>query len=124
MILKKSIERILGCTIGMAFLVSYSSTFAHTQINGRVSLVRTHSADLIPNWAPPMFWFTMQGITAAENCSKFSNGEILFVGHDIQMLAMVMSAMGKGWNVTVDIDAPDTANGFCIARHVTVSRPT
>ncbi|WP_377160378.1 hypothetical protein ACFJIX_12360 [Roseateles sp. UC29_93] len=97
---------------------------AETQITGQVDLMRTHDAVAIPGWPAPMFWFTLKGVTAVENCGKFSNGQVLFVGRDLQMMAFVMSALGKGLTLNVNIDAPETANGFCVARHVTVSKPT
>lgn len=107
----------------VALTVAHGAAIGETQVTGQVNLMRTHDAASIPGWPAPMFWFTLKGLTAAENCGKFSNGEVLFVGRDLQMMAFVMSALAKGHNVTVGVDGLETANGFCVARHVTVSKP-
>ncbi len=122
--LKRLCARAFGAAATAATLFSVSSAvLAETTVTGQVDLMRTHDASSIPGWPAPMFWFTLKGITAVENCGKFSNGQVLFVGRDLQMMAFVMSALGKGLTLSVNIDAPETANGFCVARHVTVSKP-
>lgn len=107
----------------IAMLSVHCVAVASTQVSGQVNLMRTHDASAIPSWGAPLFWFTLTGVVSVENCAKFSNGEVLIVGRDLQMMLFVMSALSKGYKVTVDIDAPETANGYCVARHITINKP-
>lgn len=112
---------VVATALALAFALGGAK--AETQVTGQVNMMRTHDGAAISSWTPPSFWFTLKGLTAVESCGKFTNGEVLFVGRDFQMLAMVMAALSKGLTVTVNVDAMETANGFCVARHVTVSKP-
>lgn len=115
--------RLILSAAAAAMTLATPVSAAEATVTGQVDLMRTHDAVSIPGWPSPIFWFTLKNVTAVENCGKFSNGQVLFVGRDIQMMAFVMSALSKGMNVTVNIDPLETANGFCVARHVTVSKP-
>jgi len=121
---ERSFRILTTSTLVAALSLGQGPAMAETPVAGQVNLVRTHDGNSIPSWPAPMFWFTLKGVTAVENCGKFNNGEVLFVGRDQQTMLLALMALGKGLNLSVVVDAGDTANGFCVAKHVTVSKPT
>ncbi|WP_431287713.1 hypothetical protein [Roseateles chitinivorans] len=117
-------KTILMSVAACLALIGQTASAAEVEVTGQVNLVRTHDATSFAGvWAPPTFWFTLKGVPTADTCAKFANGEVLFVGRDLQMMAFVMSALGKGMNVTVYAGPTETVNGYCVARYVTVSKP-
>jgi hypothetical protein len=116
------VRRIAGASafaLGAALLM-HGTAMANTAVKGLVELVRTHDDDTVGGWEPPKFWFALKGVTAVESCGKFSNGSVQFVGRDLQMLLMVMSALNKSLEVRVVISPELMANGLCLAKYVTV----
>jgi hypothetical protein len=108
-----------GSILSMLFGASGSQA-AEYSAKGLVELVRMHDAEIIPDWQPPKFWFALKGVTGVQNCSKFSNGSVLFLARDVQMLALIMTALRQNLEVRVDVDPQYPVNGYCAAKQVTI----
>jgi hypothetical protein len=118
--MNKLVSRVFSSFILLLLLATSDSQAADYSSKGLVDLVRTHDAEGIPGWEPPKFWFTLKGVTGVQNCGKFSNGSVLFVAREVQTLALIMTALRQNLEVRVDVDPQYTANGWCIAKHVTI----
>lgn len=106
----------------MFFFVA-SLSFAETGARiGKIEYIRVHDHNTA-NWEPPVFWFTIEGVTSAGSCQQWGDGKVLFVGDSEQMLSMVMSAYIAGLDVLVNYDDELLTNIYCRARYVTFGNP-
>ena len=75
------------------------------------------------NWAPPIFWLTIEGVTSAGGCKKYANN-VLFVMDTEQAYSMAMAAFMAEKEVALRYDdailAPST---YCKATYMTVGNP-
>jgi hypothetical protein len=85
--------------------------------------VRTHDAETLPSWAPPLFWFTLKQVNKAGSCPLW-HGSVLFVARDQQALTLVLSALAAGHsaNVAFDDDLRHPA-GYCVVKYITIGNP-
>ena len=88
-------------------------------VKGTVEFERTHDATASPVWAPPIFWFTLNGVGSAGVCPLW-NGRVLFVARDKQQLALVTAALVGGNVVAVNFDDSILQNGYCVAEYTTL----
>jgi hypothetical protein len=114
------IKKIFQLAIPLTLLLCHSASAA-AEIRSKVLDVRTHEAQSHPTWSPPVFWFSLENIKQLGNCGRNAE-QILFVGNDKQMLAMVLAAQLSGLDIVVAYDDTVTQNGFCKALHVTTVR--
>ena len=92
-------------------------------VKGTVEHVRTHDATAQPAWAPPRFWFSLNGVTSAGTCYAWINGRILFVSESKDALATVLSAYMAGKEIAVAFDDTQTYVGICRAGYITLGNP-
>ncbi|HMY38461.1 MAG TPA: hypothetical protein PK011_03980, partial [Marinagarivorans sp.] len=82
---------------------------------------RVHDGKEYPNnWAPPIFWFTLEGVTAAGNCQKWS-GNPLFVMDSQMAFSMVLAYQLAGKEVAVYFDDTklNVEGAWCRALYIT-----
>ena len=89
---------------------------------GTVQYIRTHE---MPGWEPPLFWFTLNGVSNAGKC-KIYHGNVIFVMSSQSAYAMILSALASGKEVAVLYDDQKMKSGsqWCLGRHVTLGNPT
>lgn len=102
-----------------------SSAFAETGYKkGQVQYIRVHGEAEHASWAPPIFWFTLEGVTSAGAC-KLWNGNVLFVMDSNAALTMVLAAEMADKELVAHFD--DTKlnkdNYWCKATFVTLGDP-
>lgn len=94
-------------------------------VKGQVEYIRTHDASHNAAWAPPMFWFTLKGVSAAGSCPTWgSSGTVLFVMNDKQALGFVMTAQATGQEIAVAFEDTRRANSFCTPMYITIGNPS
>jgi len=89
---------------------------------GVVDAVRTHDAVAQPQWAPPMYWITLKGVTSAGTCGKFGS-EVMFVGTDYSSFAMAVKAETSALPVSVAYSDTDLVNGYCRIEYLSMGNP-
>jgi hypothetical protein len=89
---------------------------------GKIEYVRIHDGVVIPSWDPPIFWFTLTGVTNSGSCPGWVAGRTIFAGRTKEMLAMLLTARMTGTEVAVYY-SDALLNGFCRAAYVTIGDP-
>lgn len=103
-------------------LVLSSESFAAAGIQkGTVEYVRVHDTQH-GGWQPPMFWFTLNGVTNAASCATWQ-GNVLFIADSEYMLTLLLSTQISGKEIAVRYDDSRKTNGFCRADYVTTGNP-
>lgn len=93
-------------------------------VKGKVEFIRTHDATAIPSWSPPLFWFTLKGVTSAGTCKKWVDGKILFAAKDTQTLNLVMAAIQTNKEIAVSFKESNLqADGYCTINYITIGNP-
>lgn len=92
-------------------------------VKGQVEFVRTHDASRFPTWAAPKFWVTLKNVPSAYTCARFNNGNVLFVGNNIQELSLALAAQASKQELEVEFDDTIVVNGYCAIGHLTVGDP-
>ncbi|MCH2157927.1 MAG: hypothetical protein MK096_04020 [Oleiphilaceae bacterium] len=109
----------------LLFAVSLLSVSAHSETgyqSGTIEYVRTTDKSQ-EAWAPPIFWFTLNGVTSAGNCPAW-NGNVLFVADSEQAYSMVLAAYMSGKEVSVRFDdSHKTGTNFCIPINISLGNP-
>jgi hypothetical protein len=103
------------------FYTSYA-TAEDGFVKGKVELIRTHDATAQPNWIPPLFWFTLKGVSNAGACQKW-NGKVLFASKDTQALNLITSAMETNKEIAVAYNQVQLVNGYCSSDYITIGNP-
>ena len=121
----KNVAKTFGGVLLSVALCSVSAVcFAATgNVSGTVQYLRTHNAANEPAWAPPLFWFTLTGVTSAGACTKGTTPSVVFIGDDTQALAIITSALASGELITVHYDDTKLINAACVAEYITVGSP-
>jgi|APCry1669188970_1035186.scaffolds.fasta_scaffold18293_4 hypothetical protein len=105
----------------------FASSFANAQtgfVKGKVEFIRTHDpAQQTEAWAPPLFWFTLKGVSKAGACPKWVEGKVLFVAKDRQAFDLVLAALNSGKEVAVAFNDEVLASGWCASSYITVGSP-
>ena len=92
-------------------------------IKGAVEYIRTHDSVANAAWAPPLFWFSLNGVDAAGSCAKW-HGRVLFLMNDEQSYSMALAAYMGGKEVAVRYnDSKRGLGDFCIVESMTVGNP-
>jgi hypothetical protein len=106
----------------------FASDFANAQtgiVKGKVEFIRTHDASQQGDvWTPPIFWFTLKGVSKAGACPKWVEGKVLFVAKDTLAFNLVSAALNSGKEIAVAFD--DTilhGNSWCASSYITVGSP-
>ncbi|PCI48216.1 MAG: hypothetical protein COB43_09415 [Oceanospirillales bacterium] len=89
---------------------------------GTIEYIRVHD-ESIASWEPPVFWFTLNGVTSAGSCPAW-NGNVLFVATSQYTYSLIMAAYMAGKEMALGYD--DTykhASSYCIVKHVTAGDP-
>lgn len=111
--------------LSLLFLASTSAISSAGIVKGEIKNIRVHdplihSAD----WAPPIFWFTLEGVTTAGTCNAL-DGNTMFVMDSDQAYSMILGAYMAGKEVAVRFDdtmrAPNAQ--WCKATHITIGNP-
>jgi len=114
--MKKIITGVL-----VLFLLS-SIAYAETGfVKGKIEYMRVHNKQLV-GWKPPLFWFTLVGVTSAGSCDVWQ-GNVLFVGDSNQMNSMVLTAYMAEKEITVAYNDADLITSMCKAGYITVGNP-
>lgn len=121
----RNILRAVPCAVVMAMALSNVAEAAPGVIKGQVQFVRSHDAAQQPAWAPPIFWFTLKGVSQAGACATvaFSTASVLFVASDKDAYALVIAAEVSGQEIEVNFDDAKLINGFCSISYVTIGNP-
>jgi hypothetical protein len=91
---------------------------------GQIEYVRTHDATAYPIWAPPLFWFTLKGVSSAGACQVWTpSNSVMFVSSDKSALSLILAAQMAGQQVEISFDDSKTVNGYCRAGFVTTGNP-
>lgn len=109
----------LAISLTMTLLLCDTASAA-SEIRSKVLEIRTHESQSHPTWSPPAFWFSLENVKQLGTCGHLE--QVLFVGNDKQMLAIVLAAQLSGLDIVVAYDDTVTQNGFCKALHVTTVR--
>jgi len=112
--------KVIMKALVLCFFVSNAYATA-AYVKGKVEFMRVHHMQQA-GWAPPIFWFTLQGISTAGTCKLWYNN-VLFVGDSDQMNAMILSAYMSGKEVAVYYDDLALTSGYCKAQYVTLGDP-
>ena len=93
-------------------------------VKGQVEYIRIHDkAAHGSSWTPPIFWFTLKGVTSAGNCTLF-DGEVLFVMDTAEAYSMIMGAFMANKEVSVRYDDQIHASrNYCKATFATIGNP-
>lgn len=94
-------------------------------VKGTVQYIRVHNGDIYTDWKPPIFWFTLNGVTSAGSCPRW-NGNILLVAKSEMEFSLILAAQASGKEIAARFD--DTArmthsNSWCVATHITSGNP-
>ena len=108
----------------LAGMISSEVMADYGVVSGNVQYIRTHNDSLYAStWAPPLFWFTIEGVTTAGSCRKYGNN-VLFVMDSEQAYSMVMAAYMANKAIAVKFDDELlTDTNYCKAKYVTVGNP-
>ena len=105
-----------------AFLFVVTTAYAEVGYKkGQVKNMRLHRANLA-NWEPPLFWFTLEGVTSAGSCPLW-HGNVLFVGDSDQAMSFVLATYSSGKELAVRFDDSVKTNGYCTAEYITLGTP-
>lgn len=110
--------------LGVFLLLCFNSMRVVAEVGyvkGVVKNIRTHDADL-PGWEPPIFWFTLEGVSGKGACTDW-HGNTLFVGNSDQTLSLVLATYAGGKELAVRYDDSKKINGHCKAEYVTLGSP-
>lgn len=108
-------------------IVLSSSTMTHAAVGykkGKVEYIRSHNTVThSATWAPPNFWFTLEGVSSAGTCKTW-HGNVLFAMDNEQSYSMILSAYMADKEISIRYDdANKNAHGWCNSTHVTVGNP-
>jgi len=105
------------------FLITFTTVgLAETgHKKGKVQYIRVHGEAEHPTWAPPIFWFTLEGVTNAGTCRVW-NGNVLFVMDSDSALSLVLAAEMADKEIAVRYDDTklNVENYWCKATYVTL----
>lgn len=123
----KSKGRVMNKFIFIFLLcVSNVALSAAGVVKGKVQYIRTHNSELWAGseWAPPRFWFTLEGGSSAGSCLKYNGENIMFVMDNDQAYSMIMAAFMAGKEISVVWDDQlRSGTNHCFAKYVTVGNP-
>lgn len=112
-----------SCTI-LCMLFLSSSVIAETGYRkGTIEYIRVHDESIGSTWAPPVFWFTVNGVTSAGGCHQW-DGNILFVANSKEAYSLILATYMSGKEIALRYD--DThrnADNHCIVKYLTVGNP-
>lgn len=110
--------RVFACLVALVFAsVGHAAT---GMVVGKVQYIRTHDP-LNTSWKPPVFWFTIEGVTAA-GCQKWNN-LALFVAESDQALSILLASLMADRSVQVWFDTAVMKNAFCKAVSISAGSP-
>lgn len=89
---------------------------------GTVEYIRVHDGQQYSGWEPPIYWFTLNGVSSAGSCKNY-NGNALFIADNSTSLSMVLAAYASGKEIAVGYDDTKITNGFCRAGFITMGNP-
>ncbi len=104
------------------FLTSTLNAHAATgYVKGKIKNFRVHDGKEYPsNWAPPIFWFTLEGVSAAGTCRKWVESP-LFVMDSQMAFSMVLAYQLAGKEVAIYYDDTklNSEGAWCRALYIT-----
>jgi len=116
--------------IGAALLLTLSALLSPLAcygdgfVKGTVEFIRIHDAASNPSWAPPRFWFTLNGVTSAGGCLVNWHGRVLFAAESKEFYATVLTAYMTGKELAVFYRESETAQGgYCRSVYITIGDP-
>ncbi|BDU40906.1 hypothetical protein [Vibrio nigripulchritudo] len=106
------------------FIISSNAYAEKGYVKGTVEFIRVHDDYSGHQWKPPVFWFTLNGVTSAGNCPKWRNQNVLFVGTSDFAYSMVLATYSSGKEIALSFDdSIKNASNFCIAKYITAGDP-
>lgn len=120
-------SRVMAIVSACMCVVASSMAGAATGlVKGTVEFVRVHDVAISgQGWAPPTFWFSLNGVGAQGACGTWAQGagRVLFVGRTREAYLAVLSASMAGKEIAVFWDDTQQVNGLCIAGWITQGNP-
>ncbi|WP_096087868.1 hypothetical protein [Agaribacterium haliotis] len=115
--------KIIFFTFGVLMSCLASSvSFANAgKLKGKVEYIRIHDAENA-SWVPPIFWFSVEGVTNAGNCGLWQ-GRPIFVGNSSEMLSILLAAQMADREISFQWDDAVLTNGKCRVGYVTTGNP-
>ena len=109
----------------LLLMISVPAMASVGYVKGKVQYIRVHDKTAHSSgWAPPIFWFTLQGVSSAKECGVW-NGNVLFVMDTDQAYSMILGAYMADKEISVRFDdtlrAPSAK--YCKATHITTGSP-
>lgn len=107
--------------ITINILITLNADAATGYSKGKIKNFRVHDGKEYPgNWAPPVFWFTLEGVTAAGTCRTW-NGNPLFVMDSQMAFSMVLAYQLAGKEIAIYYDDTklNSENAWCRALYIT-----
>ncbi|MDW6004200.1 hypothetical protein [Vibrio mangrovi] len=110
-------------TILLIFLSTYTLTAKAEagRREGTIQYIRVHEAQEYPDWAPPMFWFTLNEVADAGTCPLW-NGRVLFAMSSNMALSLILSANMADKTLSVKYDDTKRNGSWCKATYVTLGK--
>ncbi|MEF7613643.1 hypothetical protein V4F39_06945 [Aquincola sp. MAHUQ-54] len=118
-VIGKHFKLIIAGFLAFAALANQAWAGQYATVRGKVEFIRTHDPQNYSIWAPPLHWFTLEGVPSMGTCNTW-NGRLLLVSRDKQEYALLLAALTSGSVVAVDVDDSIVVNGFCLALHTTI----
>lgn len=112
-------KTLITITVFLASALNAHATAGYAK--GKIKNFRVHDGKEYPNnWAPPTFWFTLEGVTAAGACQKWL-GNPLFVMDSQMAFSMVLAYQLAGKEVAVYFDDSklNPEGAWCRALYIT-----
>ena len=105
------------------FIALAISTVTHAGVvKGKIQYIRVHEPQH-GEWAPPVFWFSLEGVNSHGTCKTWHGNVLLTAEHDY-FFSMVLATQAQNAEIAVFIDPQKTgAGGFCRAVYLTTGNP-
>lgn len=107
--------------LSIFFTLNVHAESGHKQ--GTVKNIRVHDKAEYPTWAPPLFWFTLEGVLSAGTCKTYK-GNVLFVMDSQSSFSIILAADMAGREIAVHYDDTklNVENHWCKATYVTTGK--
>ncbi len=93
-------------------------------LKGKVQNIRIHDGNVHQGWTPPVFWFTLKGVSSAGKC-KLWNGNVLFVMETEAAYSLILATQMADKEIAIRYDDTVLNSGqyWCKATYITTGNP-
>jgi len=89
---------------------------------GKIKYVRVHEPQH-GEWAPPVFWFSLEGVSSLGSCKTW-HGDVLLIAEHEYFFSMVLATQARDGELAVFIDDSKIGTaGYCRAVFITTGNP-